>query len=158
MTESTLDGGCSCGAVRYRLRGPPLFVNCCHCTQCQTLTGSAFVVNAIIEADRVELLSGAVEITAGPSESGRPHDIHRCAACHTALWSDYGRRKVMLFVRAGTLDDPSATPPGAHIFTRSKVAWLDPLPGAPAFEIYYDMRTLWPPESVARRRALLGDV
>ena len=154
---TTFEGGCSCGAVRYRLTSAPMFVNCCHCTQCQRLTGSAFVINAIIEADRVEVLSGAPEQTPGPSESGRPHDIYRCPSCRTAVWSDYGRRP-MRFVRVGTLDDPSALPPDAHIFTRSKVLWLDPVPGAPAFDIFYDLKTQWPPESIARRRALLGDV
>lgn len=155
---TTHDGGCSCSAVRYQLASGPMFVNCCHCTQCQTLTGSAFVINALYEADRVQHLSGDLEMTAGPSESGRPHDIYRCATCRTAVWSDYGRRKSMLFVRVGTLDDPSALPPDAHIFTRSKVRWLDPVPGAPAFDIFYDLKTLWPAESIARRRALLGDV
>lgn len=156
--HETLDGGCSCGAVRYRLTSRPMFVNCCHCTQCQRLTGSAFVINALIETARIEILSGTTVVTAGPSESGRPHDIHRCDACATALWSDYGRRPALRFVRAGALDDPAAAPPDAHIFTRSKLPWIALPANAPAYEIYYDMKALWPPDSLARRRAILGDV
>ena len=57
--EDTLEGGCACGSVRYRLASAPMFVNCCHCTWCQRETGSAFVINALIESDRVELTSGA---------------------------------------------------------------------------------------------------
>ena len=155
MTEG-LEGGCACGAVRYRLTSPPMFVHCCHCLDCQRQTGSAFVLNAIIEADRVERLSGEPEPVAVPTDSGRPHDIYRCPACKTALWSDYGRRRVMIFVRVGTLDDPSALPPDVHIFTRSKQPWVGLPRYARTFEAYYDMQALWPAESLERRRAILG--
>ncbi len=63
----------------------------------------------------------------------------------------------MLFVRAGTLDDPSAVAPDVHIFTRSKVPWVTLPASVPAFEVYYDSKTLWPPESLARLRAVLPD-
>src|SRR5258708_7615357 len=122
MTEA-LEGGCSCGAVRYRLNSAPMFVNCCHCRDCQRQTGSAFVVNAVIETDRITLLSGNPETVAIPTDSGRPHDIYRCPVCKVALWSDYGRRRALRFVRVGTLDDPAALEPNAHIFTRSKLPW-----------------------------------
>ncbi len=105
MSEYT--GSCSCGAVRFRLLSAPMFVHCCHCKDCQRQTGSAFVLNALIESDRVEILSGAPEPVSMPTDSGRPHDIYRCPQCKVAVWSDYGRRGVMRFVRVGTLDDPS---------------------------------------------------
>lgn len=63
------DGGCTCGHVRYRMTSNPIFVHCCHCTWCQRETGSAFAVNALIEADRVQLLQGTVEIIDTPSQS-----------------------------------------------------------------------------------------
>src|SRR5580698_9120567 len=118
MTQ-TLEGGCACGAVRYRLASAPMFVNCCHCTWCQRETGSAFVINAIIEADRVELTKGQTLAVATRSESGAGQIIHRCAACHVALWSHYGGRTRTSFVRAGTLDRADAVKPDAYIFTRS---------------------------------------
>lgn len=77
MTESYLEGGCACGAVRYRLTAPPLFVHCCHCTSCQTETGSAFVINALIEAEHVETIAGAAEPLLTPSESGRGQQVSR---------------------------------------------------------------------------------
>ena len=152
-----LEGGCACGAVRYRLTSGPMFVHCCHCTDCQRQVGSAFVINALIEADRVEILSGETTCYAMPTDSGRPHDVHRCAICGTALWSDYGRRKVMSFLRAATLDERGAIAPDVHIFTRSKLPWVRLPEGARAFDAYYDMQTEWPADSLARRRAILGD-
>ena len=119
-----LEGGCACGAVRYRLASAPMFVHCCHCRDCQRQTGSAFVLNALIETDRIALLAGAPEPVAVPTDSGRPHDIYRCPACQTALWSDYGGRPTLRFVRVGTLDEPAALPPDVHIYTRSKLPWV----------------------------------
>ena len=85
-----LGGGCACGHVRYRLLSPPMFVHCCHCTSCQTETGSAFVINALIEPDRVETLAGSPEPILTPSESGKGQAIWRCPECRVALWSNYG--------------------------------------------------------------------
>ena len=153
VTENLL-GSCSCRAVTYRLTSAPMFVHCCHCRDCQRQTGSAFVLNALIETERVALLSGAPEPVAVPTDSGRPHDIHRCPKCRTAVWSDYGRRGVLRFVRVGTLDDPAMLPPDVHIYTRSKLPWIALPPDVPAFEAYYDSKTLWPAESLARRRAI----
>jgi hypothetical protein len=150
------EGGCACGAVRYRLTSPPMFVNCCHCRDCQRQTGSAFVINALIETDRINVLSGDPAPISMPTDSGRPHYIYRCPACQTALWSDYGGRPALRFVRVGTLDQPDALTPDAHIFTRSKVPWVALPEGAPSFEIFYDMQALWPAASLARRRAILG--
>jgi hypothetical protein len=152
----TLEGGCACGQVRYRLVSPPMFVNCCHCRDCQRQTGSAFVINAVIETDHIALLSGEPEPVAVPTESGRPHDIYRCGICHTAVWSDYGRRPQLRFVRVGTLDNPAALPPNAHIFTRSKLPWVDVPKSVPSFDVYYDMETLWPTASLKRRHKILG--
>src|SRR5271163_3677624 len=154
MTDA-LDGGCACGRLRYRMRSKPMFVHCCHCRDCQRQTGSAFVLNALIETDRVELLSGETEAVSVPTDSGRPHVIHRCPTCKTALWSHYGNQP-LAFVRVGTLDEPSALPPDVHIYTRTKLPWIALPADAPAFEVYYDSKKLWPPESLARRKALFG--
>jgi hypothetical protein len=151
-----LQGGCACGSVRYRLATPPMFVNCCHCRECQRQTGSAFVVNAVIETDRIQLLRGRPEPVEVPTGSGRPHDIHRCGTCRTALWSDYGRRPPLRFVRVGTLDDPAALPPDAHIFTASKLPWVELGGAAPVFAAFYDLPALWPEASLERRQAILG--
>jgi hypothetical protein len=155
MTEE-LDGGCACGAVRYRLRSVPMIVHCCHCRDCQRQTGGAFALNALIEADRVALLSGEPVPVSMPTDSGRPHDIYRCPVCQVAVWSDYGRRPGLRFVRVATLDDPDRLPPDVHIYTRSKLPWLKLPEGVPAFDVYYDSAKVWSAQSLERRRALLG--
>ena len=151
-----LDGGCSCGAVRYRLTSGPMFVHCCHCLDCQRQTGSAFVLNALIEADRIELTGREPVPVAVPTDSGRPHLIHRCPDCQVAVWSDYGGRPALRFVRVGTLDDPSALTPDVHIYTRTRQPWVRLPENVPAFEAYYEMQKLWPAESLERRKAILG--
>jgi hypothetical protein len=151
------EGGCFCGQVRYRLKAEPMFVQCCHCRDCQTQSGGGFAVNALIETANIELLSGAPHPVSMPTGSGRPHDIHRCPVCQTALWSDYGRRPALRFLRVMSLDDHDAIQPAVHIFTRSKLPWVKLPEGARAFEIYYDMKQEWPEASLARRRAILGD-
>ncbi|HEX4736279.1 MAG TPA: GFA family protein [Allosphingosinicella sp.] len=156
MTD-TLEGGCACGAVRYRLNSAPMFVHCCHCTSCQTETGSAFVINALIESDRVETLAGAPEPVMTPSESGRGQQVWRCPSCRVALWSNYGGAKdILRFVRVGTLDQPGALPPDIHIYTRSKLPWVRLPEGALAMEAYYDSKSIWSAESLERRTRLLG--
>jgi hypothetical protein len=148
-----LEGGCSCGEIRYRLTARPLITHCCHCLNCQRQTGSAFVINILIEADRVELVSGKPRQVPVPRDNGGAQEIWRCPSCETALYSQYTRPDVR-FVRAGTLDDPSAVAPDVHIFTRSKLPWVALPEGVPAFDVYYDMRELWPATSLERARAM----
>ena len=149
------EGGCACGTVRYRLTSEPLFTNCCHCLNCQRQTGSAFVINLLIEADRVELLAGDPQPVDVPRDDGSMQRIFRCPDCQVAVFSEYGRREVR-FVRAGTLDEPWSVTPDAHIFTRSKVSWVGLPESAPAFEVYYDSKALWPAASLERLAAALG--
>jgi len=149
------EGGCACGSVRYRLASDPLFVHCCHCLNCQRQTGSAFVINLLIEADRVQLLAGEPQPIAVPREGGKKQKIWRCPTCQIAVFSQYTRRQVR-FVRGGTLDDPAAVTPDVHIFTRSKVPWVTLPESVPAFDVYYDMKKLWPAASLERLEALMA--
>jgi len=152
-----MDGGCTCRAVRYRLKSKPMIVHCCHCRWCQRETGSAFVLNAMIEADRVETLAGAPEIVMTPTLSGKGQKIARCPTCRVALWSNYaGAGDKVRFVRVGTLDNPDALPPDIHIFTSSKQPWVRLPPETPAVPEYYGRDQFWPADSLARRKALLG--
>jgi len=155
MSETQLSGGCACGAVRYRVGGAPLIVHCCHCTSCQTETGTAFALNALYEADRVELIEGAPEPVITPSESGKGQTIWRCPACRVALWSNYGGAGDRIrFLRVGTLDEPARLPPDVHIYTRSKLSWVRLPEGARAFDAYYDSKQVWSAESLERGKAL----
>ncbi|MGN6146979.1 MAG: GFA family protein [Rhizomicrobium sp.] len=117
-----LTASCFCGAVQFSLTAKPMFIHACHCRDCQVQVGGPFAINGIIEAEHVVQTKGPKpKRYTMPTESGRPHDIYRCPTCATALWSDYGRRKVMLFVRMTTLKDARRFSPDVHIFTKSRL-------------------------------------
>ncbi|WP_373087666.1 GFA family protein [Sneathiella sp.] len=155
MTE-VRKGSCACGEVRYEVAGEPMFVHCCHCRECQCHSGSAFVINAIVETAQIRQLSGELQAISVPTRSGSPHDIHHCGTCQTALWSDYGQLAGMRFLRVGTLEVPAEMPPDVHIFTRSKLPWVILPETVPAYSVYYDFNDIWPAASVARRRKATG--
>ena len=152
------EGGCACGTVRFRLTDDPIVVHCCHCRSCQRESGSAFALNALIEADNVELVSGAPERIDTPSDSGKGQAVLRCPVCKVALWSHYaGVGAKADFIRVGALDDPDAFPPNVHIFTASKQPWVALPTDAEAFAAYYsgkDVVRLYGENDAARWRAL----
>ena len=131
MPSLTLDGGCACGSVRYRLTDAPLFTHCCHCLNCQRQTGSAFVINMMIEADRVDVLAGNPEPVDVPREADSAQRIYRCPNCRVAVFSEYGWPELW-YVRAGTLDQPASVAPDVHIYTRSKLPWIELPQSTPA--------------------------
>ena len=152
---SIYNGGCTCRETRYRMTAKPLFVHCCHCRWCQRETGASFALNAMIEAERVQLLQGAVEVIDTPSNSGKGQTISRCPRCRIAVWSNYGGAgDTVRFVRVGTLDEPDRLPPDIHIFTSSKQPWVVLPPDVPAVAEYYRASERWPAESLQRRAAL----
>ena len=148
-----MDGGCDCGGVRYRMTAAPMIVHCCHCRWCQRETGSGFVINAIVETSALDVTGETVMVDT-PSASGRGQKIARCPKCHVALWSHYPQAgPALAFVRAGTLDDPSAVTPDVHIFTSTKLPWVTLPQDAKIFAEFYDVPKVWPPEALARAQA-----
>jgi hypothetical protein len=157
ISEISTEGGCTCRQIRYRMSGAPLFVHCCHCRWCQRETGSAFVINALIEADRITLLEGGIEVVDTPSNSGKGQNISRCPKCRVAVWSTYaGAGDALRFIRVGTLDDPDAFSPDIHIFTSTKQPWVVLPAGTPAVSEYYKSAEYWPKDSLERRAALFA--
>jgi hypothetical protein len=157
LSTQSFDGGCTCRQVRYRMITKPLFVHCCHCSWCQRETGSAFALNAMIEAERLQILQGEVRVIDTPSNSGKGQRISRCPKCLIAVWSNYaGLGDAVCFVRVGTLDNPGALPPDIHIFTSTKQPWVVLPAATPAVPEYYKAASYWPKESLARREALLA--
>jgi hypothetical protein len=155
--HESFEGACTCGAVLFRLTSKPLFVNCCHCRWCQRESGSAFAINAMIEADRVALLSGEPELVSTPTNSGKGQKYWRCTHCKIALWSNYaGAGDAIRFVRVGTLREPDLLPPDIHIFTSTKQPWVVLPPGTPAVAQYYKREDYWPKESLERRKVLMA--
>ncbi len=146
-----LEGGCACGSIRYKLTASPLIVHACHCRDCQRITGSAFVINLWMQRKFVEAGPAVPKSFRLKSGSGGVHEVFFCDSCGTYLWSDYhGAPGDSLFVRAGTLDTPEAVKPDVHIFTRSKVPWLELPKDVPAFQTFYKLDEVWPVESRQR--------
>jgi hypothetical protein len=157
----THEGGCACGHVRYQMASGPIIVHCCHCHHCQRQTGAAFAVNALIEADRVELLEGSITEITVPTPSGRGQRIARCPECQVALWSNYymgGLDQHIRFIRVGTLDNPDQMPPDVHIYTEWKQSWVVLPPEDLAVLDFYDVETTYSQESLRRREALAASM
>lgn len=147
---SPLEGGCSCKHIRYRMVSKPLIVHACHCRWCQRETGSAFAINAMIEANRVVHLGPEPLLHTVPSESGDGQTLARCPKCNGVFWSNY-EGPLTRYVRVGTLDQPARCPPDVHIFTISKQPWLLLSEGVPALERTYERKEeYWSEESMKR--------
>ncbi len=150
-------GACACGELTYSLATDPMFVHCCHCQECQKQTGSAFVLNAIIETDQVTLDGKVTEHTLA-TPSGKGQIITRCATCGTAVLSKYMVRQGKLtYVRVGTMNDPEACPPDVQIFTSSKQQWVPLNSDIQSFEEFYAFKDVWPEDAYGRLRAVFGD-
>lgn len=133
----------------------PLVINCCHCRWCQRETGSSYAVNAVIEADRVSVMSGRPQEVLTPSESGYGQRVLRCPNCWVALWSHYaGSGPATKVVRVGTLDHAQRFAPQVHVFVSSKQPWVRIPDGVPQFSEFYELADVWSPESLERRRAI----
>jgi hypothetical protein len=120
----SLEGGCRCGAVRYRLDRddlPPVY--CCHCLFCQSGSGSAFSEQAVIPADSIAA-RGEIEDYRFERPDGSEGHHRLCALCHTRLWSTSSTIPSLALLRAGTLDRSSELVPSAHIWTQRKQAWV----------------------------------
>src|SRR5882724_11184303 len=138
IVRARLEGGCDCRAVRYRMESSPLIVHCCHCRWCQRETGTAFAINALIEADRVSLLGAEPELVDTPSQSGKGQKIARCPSCRVAIYSHYaGGGELVKFIRVGTLDEPDVLAPDIHIYTDSKQPWVIIPQGVRAMPAFY---------------------
>ena len=150
-----MQGRCTCGRIKYQLTDRPLFVHCCHCRWCQRETGASFALNAMIEAERVELLSGIPDVVLTPSNSGKGQRISRCPTCRIAVWSNYaGAGDAVRFVRVGTLDEPDRFPPDIHIFTSTKQPWVTFGPKERVVAEFYDLADVWSDEAKERRRIM----
>ncbi len=109
-------GGCLCGQVRYSLDARPLAVNACHCDDCKKLSGATNLL--MLLAERAKFThEGATESYTKTADSGRLIDIVRCAKCGVRLWHEPLSAPNLVFIAAGTLDDPGWAIPTSHIWT-----------------------------------------
>jgi hypothetical protein len=119
-----VEGGCQCGAVRYRLTAPPLAVYNCHCRDCQRLSGATNDMSMPIRRETFEHLAGDVAYFDKRADSGRTVRMFRCAQCGTRLWNEPLASPALLVVKPGTLDDMSWAKPIGNIWTESRAPWV----------------------------------
>jgi hypothetical protein len=104
---ASLIGGCRCRQVRFRMEAAPIITHCCHCRNCQKVSGSAFSINAMIETDRLSILEGEPQ----PFEGVDGHTVLQCPTCRFGLWSHIPQLgKAIAFVGVGMLDDGDRLP------------------------------------------------
>lgn len=154
------EGGCDCGKVRYRFKSEPIVVKCCHCHACQRQAGSAFILNVLIEADNLELLGEKPEPWNLETASGHGQKNMRCPHCKVSVWSHYNMAgDGVCFVRGGTLDDPAMIKPDLHIFTESKLPWIELPEGVEQFPQFYtgkDIKRVFGEDGAARFKAAMA--
>jgi hypothetical protein len=120
------DGGCLCGAVRYRVRGPLRAVVACHCTQCRRSTGHFMAATAARRADFELLQDSSLKWFDSSGEARRGF----CGVCGSTLFWE-GRGRDYLSIAAGTLDDSAGLTTAVHIFVADKGAYYQIEPGVP---------------------------
>ena len=120
-------GGCLCGATRYSILEDPLIAYACHCTDCQTASGSGFALCLTTRTAAIDIVRGSIERRTIPFPDGREWNFRVCGACETRLWSERRTTPEIVSVRAGTLDDASWVYPVAHIWIASALPW-SPIP------------------------------
>jgi hypothetical protein len=156
--STPLKGHCTCKTISYKVLAPFLCTHCCHCTWCQRETGTAFVLNGIIETSNFRITSETKPVLIDtPSASGDGQMIARCPNCYVVLYSDYGGDGTWTtYVRVGTLDDESkkTVKPDIHIFTSTKMDWIDLTSekerGVPIMEEFYKWSQVWRKDALGR--------
>ena len=128
-----IEGGCQCGAVRYRLTAPPLAVYTCHCRDCQRASGATGEMSMPIRRDTLEHLRGSLAAFDKTAASGRVVRMLRCAECGTKVWNEPLSAKHLIIMKPGTLDDLSWATPVGSIWTDRAPPWVHIDPSGPNF-------------------------
>lgn len=113
------EGGCLCGAVRYRVRGPALRTLVCHCRFCQKMTGSTSYANAVFPVEAVDVMGTPGSYTHTSEASGKAVHVHFCPRCGTTVSLTFERWPQYRAISRGTFDDPDWVSVEAHIWTDS---------------------------------------
>ncbi|MEM8771551.1 MAG: GFA family protein [Pseudomonadota bacterium] len=119
-----LEGGCQCGALRYRISAAPLMLYACHCSNCQKISGSAFGLSATIIENQFAFSAGDPAEARWVSDAGNNRFGYFCSECGCRIAHGQTPTIGVLSLRAGTLDDRSWIAPFGHIWTRSAQNWM----------------------------------
>jgi hypothetical protein len=130
-----VDGRCHCGFITYEAEVDPQLTMICHCTDCQTLVGSAFRTVVLTQRDAFVLRSGELKVYVKTAESGNKREQTFCPECGTPIYSTaIGGGPKVYVLRLGAVRQRDQLTPRAQIWARSKQTWLGELPSMRAFE------------------------
>jgi hypothetical protein len=130
----TLTGGCLCGAVRYAYEGEIGAAGYCHCADCRRVSGSAFGVSLSVASAGFRVTRGTPRAFTKSGDSGRPVTRFFCPDCGAPLFTQPPLHPERVFIKAGSLDDPSMVRPNRQAWTRSRVAWAEIDPQIDSYE------------------------
>lgn len=133
-----ITGGCVCGAVRYECTAEPMLTFKCHCTDCQRVTGSAFVAGLLVPKSAFRLTRGELRYHFTPSLAGGQHKRGYCEQCGSRITGGENDQRPAGFIgiTAGSLDDPSWFRPQMDLFTEDALPWDLMDPAIPKFKQY----------------------
>ena len=126
---ATREAACLCGQLRLEVEGEPFAVSICNCLDCQRRTGSAFGMQAGFRPNQVQISGTYKDYSKISDEADRKeHVLHFCPECGSPIFTSSPRHPEHVYVKAGTLDDPSLVAPAAQIWVDSSVPWsrIDP--------------------------------
>ncbi len=127
-------GGCQCGGIRYEVSDEPRQVVACHCTECQTQSGSAFGMTMVVAAAAFSITKGEPRFYRSTSSTGRAKLGAFCPDCGTRIYHQPEWRKGTISVKPGTLDETGWLRPNIHLWTRSKQGWVTIPEGVESYE------------------------
>lgn len=129
MAERITEGGCRCGAVRYRAVGEPRATSHCHCSDCRRMAGAPTLAWVIFPEDKLAIVTGATAI----HETSPGVEWGFCVRCGTTLTYRRANRPGLFDVTTATLDDPEAFPPEKEIWTGERLSWIRSDPAIPHY-------------------------
>jgi hypothetical protein len=141
--DGVLDGGCLCGAIRYRLRGPAFYVSQCCCKACQKATGTGHTTIVGVHRDQLEITRGTLRTYASMGDSGGDVVRHFCGNCGGRICTSGTLPGAVVLVQAGSLDDPNRISPESVIYAGDALRWDRFDETLPRFEGLPDRRKVW---------------
>jgi len=127
-------GRCQCGGIRYQVSDGPRQVVACHCTECQTQSGSAFGMTMVVAEAAFSITMGEPRFYRSTSSTGRAKLGAFCPDCGTRIYHQPEWRKGTISVKPGTLDETGWLRPDIHLWTSSKQGWVTIPEGVESYE------------------------
>ena len=124
MLEVPFQGGCQCGALRYRCQAPPFVSYTCHCQACQHVTSSAFATCIQVPAEALTVIEGTPSLADREADSGNRLTTTFCGRCGSALFVANAARPRLRTIYVGTLDQAADVDVDAHIWTSRRLPWV----------------------------------